>query len=51
MSDADSADDPALLANTLVQNESPLHCQEQTAGDVNIYVLLMKQSSYVLSKK
>ena len=38
ITDADYADDIALLANTLTQAESLLHSLEQAAGDISRHV-------------
>ena len=38
ITDADYADDVALLANTLAQAESPLHSLEQSADSIGLHV-------------
>ena len=50
MTDADYADNLALLANTPAPIESLLHSQEQTAGIISHYVNINK-TEYMCRKK
>ena len=42
MTDADYADDLVLLTNTPTQVDSLLHCLEQVAGGISLYMLTNK---------
>ena len=51
MTDADYADDLALLANTLAQAESLLHCLDQATGGSGLSVNVNRTVPYILNKK
>ena len=51
MTDADHADDLALLTNKPAREESLLHCLDQAAGSIDFYVNLDKIESMCFKQK
>ena len=51
ITDAEYADDIALLANTLAQVQSKLHCLERAAGGIGLYVNAYKTDFMCFNKR
>ena len=51
ITDADYADDIALLPNSLAQAESQLHSLERAAGGIDLHVNAEKQNACALIKE
>ena len=51
MIDADYANDQVLLANTPPQAEFLLHCPEQAAKGIGLYMNANKKSSRIINKE
>ena len=51
ITDADNADDIALLANTLAQAETLLHCLERAAAGISLHINAHKTEYMSFNKK